>query len=51
MLNQPMHPPKRLQVLQINVGCVDAAHDTALQLAFMHGFHIVLLQEPYIFQD
>ena len=40
-----------LQILQLNVGRNWEAHETALQLAFEHNCHAVLIQEPWIFTD
>ena len=42
---------KQLSILQINVGRSWAAHETALQLAFLQHFHVVLIQEPWVFAD
>lgn len=43
-------PISQLQILQINVARSDAAQDAVLQL-IEQGFHVLLIQEPYISHD
>ena len=38
----------QLQILQVNVARSPSPHEAALQLAFEQGYHIVLIQEPWI---
>ena len=38
----------QLQIIQVNVARSPSPHETALQLAFEQGYHVVLIQEPWI---
>lgn len=42
---------KQLRIFQANVGRDWAAHEAALNLAYEHGHHVVLIQEPWVFRD
>lgn len=41
----------QLLILQLNVGRNWEAHEAALQLAYEHQCHAILIQEPWIFSD
>lgn len=41
----------QLRIFQANVGKGWEAHEAALNLAYEHDYHIVLIQEPWVFRD
>jgi len=38
----------QLRILQANVARSPSPHEAALQLAFEQGYHVILIQEPWI---